>query len=128
MEDKNKFKNEIKDLVELEDLSKDLTESLESLRIWNDGRVYIIKGVIDSINDFKICIYPKDHNPPHFHVISKQKDMNARFNVYTLDFIDMKHGKISTDDIKKIKYHFLERRPKSLEKLRLEYEKLNPKN
>ncbi len=125
MKEKNINKNEIEDFVELEDLSRDLTESLESLRIWKDGRVYIIKGIIDSINDLKICIYPNDHLPPHFHVVSKQKDLNARFNVYTLDFIDMKHGKISKDDIKKIKYHFLERRPQSLEKLRSEYERLN---
>ncbi|GAG28127.1 unnamed protein product, partial [marine sediment metagenome] len=56
----------------------------------------------------------------HFHVISKQRKINARFNIETLDYINMKEGIISPKDIKKIQ-NFFKTHPGPLKLLKDEY-------
>jgi hypothetical protein len=100
-----------------------LETHLDSTQILPDGRVYKIKRFIASTGDLRVEVYPKDHYPAHFHVISDQRGINARFDIKTLDLINIKEGKIKSNDIKKIK-NFFETHPEKLNKLRSEYNRL----
>jgi len=93
---------------------------LDSTQVLPDGTVYKIKKFIAATGDLKIEIYPKDHKPAHFHVISKQRSINARFSLETLELINMKQGAISNTDIKKIQNFFLTH-PQDLKKLKSEH-------
>ncbi len=48
--------------------------------------------------NLKICIYPKDHEPPHVHVIGP--DCEAKINIHTLECFS-NYG-FSVKDIKRI--------------------------
>jgi len=96
---------------------------LDSTQVLPDGRIYKIKRFIAATGDLKIVVYPKDHNPSHFHVISKQRGIDARFDINTLEFTSIKDGKIKKNDIKKIQ-DFFKTFPALLDKLRNEYKRL----
>ena len=104
----------------------DLLEThLDSTKVLPDGKVYKIKRYIASVGGLRIEVYPKDHkHQPHFHVISKQRSINARFDLASLELINLKSGKIKQDDIKKIQ-NFFKLRPDKLEELRQEHRRLN---
>ncbi|CDN74012.1 conserved hypothetical protein [Elizabethkingia anophelis] len=53
---------------------------------------YEIKLHIVSINELEVVIYSNDHNPPHFHVISKDKSINTKFTIKKCEQIS---GKLS---------------------------------
>jgi hypothetical protein len=98
----------------------DLLEAyLDSTQLLPDGTVYKIKRFIASTGDLKIMIYPNDHCPAHFHVLSVQREINARFDINTLELINTKAGQIRGNDIVKIKDFFI-KHPTLLEKLRKE--------
>lgn len=97
-----------------------LERFLDSTQIVSDGQVYEIKRLIDSIGDLKIILHPNDHLPPHFHVISKGRGIDARFSIETLEVINSDEGKISSIDVKKIKYIF-KTRPDLMKKIQDEY-------
>jgi hypothetical protein len=61
--------------------------------------VYFIKELVTKIRNMKIEIYSNDHNPPHFHVKSKNGTINAKFR---LDNCELIGGKIGKKDIKRI--------------------------
>lgn len=68
-----------------------------------------IKERIATIRKMKIVIYSNDHNPPHFHVISSDNSVNAKFTIDTCELIS---GTISSKDIKRIQaFH---RHPKTV--------------
>lgn len=103
----------------------DLLEThLNSTRVMPDGTVIKIKRFIASTGDLKIEVYPKDHTPQHFHVISKQRNINARFDIVTLNLISTKKGSIKNNDIKRIKNLF-STNPIALKKLISEHTRLN---
>lgn len=104
-------------------LSDLLERYLNATAISPNGEVYEIKAFIASIGDLKIEVYPKDHLPAHFHVVSKSRKLNARFDVNTLELLSVKTGKIQTRDIKKIQT-FFEVHPDMLDKLHKEYKRL----
>ena len=58
------------------------------------------KERVATIRKMKILIYSNDHNPPHFHVISNDNTINAKF---TIDTCELLSGKIDYKDIKRIK-------------------------
>lgn len=96
---------------------------LDSTQVLPDGTVYKIKRFIATTGDLRIELHPKDHPPAHFHVISKQRNIDARFDISTLEFGSMKKGKISNGDIKKIQ-SFFRCYPEMLAKLKKEYLRL----
>ncbi|MCA9382564.1 DUF4160 domain-containing protein, partial [Candidatus Dojkabacteria bacterium] len=107
------FRNELSKIPSMKykppkTLEGEIEEYLNRTMVDDNGRVYEIRAYIDSTHDLRIEIFPRDHleNPPHFHIISKQRGINARFNVYTLEHIDTKKGKVSSNDVKKIKKFF----------------------
>jgi hypothetical protein len=104
-------------------IAKVLEKYLDKTSIWKDGRVYITKAFIDKYKDLEFHIYPKDHFPPHFHVISKQRNIDARFHIESFELISEKRGKISNSDIKKVK-SFFKMFKQAREKLNKEYKRL----
>jgi hypothetical protein len=97
-----------------------LERHLDSTAIWEDGTVYKVKHLIARSKDLEFHIYPKDHYPPHFHVISKQRGIDARFHIETIELVSMKKGSIKNSDAKKVK-NFFETYPNMLKKLKDEY-------
>lgn len=113
-------------MVEAHDIAELLRKYIDSTRVLPNGTVYYIKAFVCLVKDLKVVVYPKDHeNQPHFHVISKQRNIDARFDLHTLECISLKRGKISVKDIKKIKSFFREH-PDALRKLKATHEELNP--
>jgi hypothetical protein len=58
------------------------------------------KERVETIDDLQVRIYPNDHNPPHFHVISKNRDIDAKF---TIDKCELISGNMSSKNLKKIR-------------------------
>ncbi len=126
-EENSRNKVEMPQMIKSELNIVDLLEiHLDSTQVLPDGTVYGIKRFIASTGDLRIEVYPKDHdpNPTHFHVISKQREINARFDIHTLDLISTKKGKVKQKDIRKIK-NFFETRPDILKKLITEHLRLS---
>lgn len=104
-------------------LAGQLELHLDSTTIAPDGSVYLIKQRVATIRDLEINVYPKDHDPPHFHVLSKQRNLDARFHVYTLELINEKHGKIKPKEVRQIQ-DFFKSNSKMHAHLKGEYERL----
>lgn len=100
-----------------------LEKYLDSTQVSPDGSIYTVKRFIASTGDLRIEVYPKDHFPPHFHVISKNRGINARFHIKTLEVINSKSCNIKQSDIFKIQ-NFLRVTPNIVEKLQNEYSRL----
>lgn len=100
-----------------------LEKHLNSTSVTPSGDIYIIKRFVASTNWLKIEVYPKDHFPPHFHVVSKERDLNARFDLDSFDYISTKNWKITDKQKRQIK-NFLETNPKIVEKLKNTYIRL----
>jgi len=83
-----------------------LEDYIDRTKIWSDGRVYFIKEYVGRARDLKFHVWPGDHNPPHFHVLSTQRNINAKFHLHTLELNEDKTNKIRRDDEKKIKSFF----------------------
>jgi len=58
------------------------------------------KERVESINDLNIIIYSNDHNPPHFHVKSKDLKISAKF---TIEDCKLMSGDIGSKYLKRIK-------------------------
>ncbi len=105
-------------------LSELLEIHLDSTQITPSGQVNKIKKLVATVDSLRIEVYPKDHeHQPHFHVISRQRGINARFDLNTLQVISMKSGKITQRDIKKIQNFFESQ--EMLEILKNEHSRLN---
>lgn len=125
LKEQNHQSKEISSSLKNSNISELLETHLDSTQVLSDGTVYKIKRFIASTGDLRIEVYPKDHeHQPHFHVISKQRGINARFDIKTLNFINNKRGSIKEKDVKKIQ-NFLRTNPDILEKLKKEHERLN---
>lgn len=62
------------------------------------------KERIKTIDDLQVIIYSNDHNPPHFHVKTKDLKIDAKFKIEDCELIS---GEISSKDLKKIKAFYL---------------------
>lgn len=87
-----------------------LLHCLQNTVVTEYGQVYEIKKLAGKINNLKIHIYPKDHNPPHFHVLTD--NINASFDIKTGELIK---GTIDPKDQKRIKYFYNNQRETLLE-------------
>lgn len=57
------------------------------------------KERVETIEDLQVIIYPNDHNPPHFHVLSKNREIDAKFTIENCELIS---GNMSSKNLKKI--------------------------
>lgn len=60
---------------------KELEKYLNKTIVREDGVFYFIKELVGRIRNLKIEIYSNDHNPPHFHVKSPDKSIDATFRL-----------------------------------------------
>lgn len=113
------------DLKGLEGITARLQAYFDSTEIMPDGSIYLVKRHIASIGDMQIDVYPKDHDPPHFHVASKQRrrGFDARFHIETLGLLSYKYGRMRDNDIRRVQEYFRSN-PDDLKTLRNEYERL----
>jgi hypothetical protein len=58
------------------------------------------KERVGILNDLEVIIYSNDHNPPHFHVKSKDLKIDAKFTIEQCDLIS---GEINSKYFKRIK-------------------------
>ncbi|KKR05298.1 MAG: hypothetical protein UT33_C0011G0007 [Candidatus Peregrinibacteria bacterium GW2011_GWC2_39_14] len=95
-------------LIEWLEFSNQLTDIFPRLKVLDDGRVYEVKELIGKINALKFYIYPQDHNPPHFHVKSKNGDIDVSFRLDNGLYVK---GNIKNKaDLKRIEYFYEQRR------------------
>lgn len=57
------------------------------------------KERVKTINNLEVIIYSTDHNPPHFHVKSKDLRINAKFSIEKCELLS---GKINSKNLKRI--------------------------
>lgn len=62
------------------------------------------KERVETIEDLQIIIYSNDHNPPHFHVKTKNGNIDTKFKIEDCELIS---GDISAKDLKKIRAFYL---------------------
>ena len=75
---------------------KDTVEALEALlsggfSVWEDGTLYNVRQLVERVNGLKIEIYPREHPPPHFHVLGG--DIDASFSITDCSLIKGKIGR-----------------------------------
>lgn len=70
-----------------------------------------VKQQVEKIDNLKVLIYSNDHLPAHFHVISNDRLVDAKFRIDDGTLIS---GKISTKDLKKITVFYNSSKTKSL--------------
>ena len=75
--------------------------------------VYFIKELVDRVRNMKIEIYSNDHNPPHFHVKSRDGSIDATFRIDNGVYIQ---GSIDGKDRKRIDAFYNDERVKNLMK------------
>jgi hypothetical protein len=61
---------------------------------------FFVKELVQRIDNLEVLIFSNDHNPPHFHVKSKDRKIDAKFYIATGDYWK---GDISSSDIKRVK-------------------------
>lgn len=71
----------------------------------------IKKERVDKIGDLEILIYTNDHNPPHFHVKTKERSVDAKFLIATGEYLS---GDIDSKNLKKVKAFWLSPKAKML--------------
>ena len=82
----------------------DLLERFINKTVYNEEfGVYFIKELVGRIRNMKIEIYSNDHNPPHFHVKSSDKSIDATFRLDNCSIIE---GKVNRKDRKRIEAFF----------------------
>jgi hypothetical protein len=69
------------------------------------------KERVAKIDDLEIIIYTNDHNPPHFHVMTKERNVDAKFSIETGEYLS---GEIDAKNKKRIKAFYLSPKAKML--------------
>lgn len=104
----------MENLVNQNNRLKNLLEKYINKTLYHEEfGIYFIKELVGKIRNMKIEIYSNDHNPPHFHVKSLDKSINATFR---LDNCSLIKGKIDKKDIKRIEAFFDDSETKELMK------------
>jgi len=66
---------------------------------WDDGTLLRTKQLVEQVNGLRIEVYPNEHPPPHFHVITGGN--NASF---TIENCSVLAGNLDRKDIKLVKW------------------------
>lgn len=75
-------------------LEKYFTEDLDRLIFGIE-----IRERIATIGNMQLIIYSNDHNPPHFHVKSRDRSIDAKFKIENGEYIS---GRIDSKGIKRV--------------------------
>ena len=93
-------------------LEKILTENLQVYMTYDEEIIDELllepnlarKERVDKIEGLEIIIYSRDHHPPHFHVKTKDKTIDAKFLIETGEYVS---GQIDSKNLKRIKAFYL---------------------
>jgi hypothetical protein len=96
---------------------------LDSTSVAPDGSVYLIKRRVTMVGNLEIRVYPKDHEPPHFHVHSESRNIDARFHVETLEFLSANYWRLAPKEVKQVQ-DFFRKNPAAHAALKAEYDRL----
>jgi hypothetical protein len=100
MKSEKELERQIRDATDLEQLTQSLQELLSSpCAVWPNGQLICIKVLIERINDLRVEIRPRDHPPPHFHIIGP--NFNVSFEIESGDLLE---GQIDPPHFQKIKW------------------------
>ena len=93
----------------------------------NTGTTHAVrtKRLAGQVNDIKIEVHGNEHDPPHFHVRSKQKNYIACFYIEDCSFWKNKVGYISNSDTEKVRIFLTEKRPDLWKFLKKEHARMN---
>jgi hypothetical protein len=72
------------------------------------------KELVKKIDDLEVIIYSNDHNPPHFHVKARGKNIDAKFLIETGEFLS---GEIDSKNLKRIRAFYLSPKTKIIMQL-----------
>lgn len=61
------------------------------------GPGFLIKERVEKIGDLEVLIYSNDHNPPHFHVKTRDRNIDAKFLIETGEYMS---GEIDPKNLK----------------------------
>lgn len=92
-------------------LEKILTDILQIYMSYDDSFIeelliepnLVEKERVTKINDLEVIIYTNDHSPPHFHVKTKDKSIDAKFLIETGEYMS---GEIDSKNRKRIKAYY----------------------
>lgn len=100
-----------------------LANFLDNKDFTPDGKLFSRKVRVARSEDLVVNVYPHDHDPPHFHVISKQRGISALFSIPDVELLEVRAGRLTSSDRKKIQYLF---RQSPLQKVLMEkYQDMN---
>ena len=113
------FADQIAAAQGLDALADVLLQLLDSgLGVWTDGSLYFTRARVHRLGHLSLEVYPRDHNPPHFHVHSS--DGSA---VFKLEDCSLWKGSLATGDRVRVEWFF---RNGGQEKLTEAWERLRP--
>jgi len=89
-------------------MEKVLTELLQYYLGMDDSLLELhLKGInvetkerVATIEDLQVIKYSDDHDPPHFHVKTKNLNIDSKFKIKDCELIS---GEIGSKDLKKVK-------------------------
>jgi hypothetical protein len=61
------------------------------------------KERVDKIDGLEVIIHSSDHNPPHFHVKTKDKKIDAKFLIETGEYVS---GEIDSKNLRRIQAYY----------------------
>jgi len=82
-----------------------LNKYIYQTKVSEEGIVYFLKEQLGQDCELKFEMYTNEHNPPHFHVKSKNGEINASF---LLSDCSLLHGEINPSQYKRIKFFYVE--------------------
>jgi len=108
-------------ISQLEDL---LNRHFDNVRELPKGKLewIVTKAFVAQVNDMRIIVQSNNHPPAHFHVTSKQRNLNVRIDITTFEPLEGEEA--SRKDIQKIKI-LLTRNPSLYKKLLETYDRFN---
>jgi hypothetical protein len=106
----------------MEEIEFWLHRYINTTTVWPDGTVLFIKQQMGQVRNMKIEMYANDHNPPHFHVKSRDGSIDAVFSLNEGCYIE---GKIDSKDQKRILAFYHSQRDNLLDFWKKNVSKLN---
>lgn len=65
-------------LIDMEYL---LSQYLYTTEVWDDGTVCFVRQLMGAIDGVSFHLYANDHNPPHFHIKTKDGRIDASLRI-----------------------------------------------
>lgn len=92
-------------------LEKILTDILQIYMNYDDSVIEELliepnlakKERVDKIDGLEVIIHSNDHNPPHFHVKTRDKIIDAKFSIETGEYLS---GEIDSKNLKRIRAYY----------------------